>query len=389
MPDHNQPELRLPPLARPTRARWPRRAALLLALAGLAALAWFYLPRPAPPPAPAAQGAVQQAPPALTVQLAAVRRQALARPIIGDGSVVAWQELVLGAETGGLRVVEVAFEEGDAVRAGQVLVRLDPALPTAQAAQARAAVTEAEAALRIAQADLRRSSDLARSESVARQVLDQREAAARQAEARLLAARARADEATARLAQASIEAPADGIVSRRTVLLGAVVQPGQELLRLIRDGRIELAMRIPELELAAARPGQAARVFHGAQEVEGRVRALAPLVAGDTRLGIAYVALPAGSGLRPGMFARGELRPDAVPVQLTVPQEAVVFRGGAAVAFVVPEGSERVQARAVTTGQRRDGVVEITAGLAEGERVVVTGAGFLGEGDRVRVLPPR
>jgi RND family efflux transporter MFP subunit len=148
-------------------------------------------------------------------------------------------------------------------------------------------------------------------------------------------------------------------------------------------------MRIPELELSTARPGQVARVFHGAQEVEGRVRAVAPLVAGDTRLGIAYVALPAESGLRPGMFARAELRPDAVPTQLTVPQEAVVFREGRAVAFVLPEGSERVQARSVTTGQRRDGVVEITAGLAEGERVVAAGAGFLGEGDRVRVLPAR
>jgi RND family efflux transporter MFP subunit len=323
------------------------------------------------------------------VQLTPVRRQSLARPVIGDGSVVAWQELVLGTEAGGLRVLDVTFEEGEAVRAGQVLVRLDPALPSAQAAQARAAVEEAEAALRIAQADLRRSADLARSESVARQILEQREATARQAEARLLAARARADEALARLAQATIAAPTDGIVSRRSVLVGAVVQPGQELLRLIRDGRIELAMRIPELELSTARPGQVARVFHGAQEVEGRVRAVAPLVAGDTRLGIAYVALPAESGLRPGMFARAELRPDAVPAQLTVPQEAVVFREGRAVAFVLPEGSERVQARSVTTGQRRDGVVEITAGLAEGERVVAAGAGFLGEGDRVRVLSAR
>lgn len=387
MPDHNQPDLRLPTLARPKRAAWPRRLGWLAGIAALGALAWFGVPRLRHPAAPAP--AAIEAPPALTVLLAPVRRRSLARPVIGDGSVVAWQELVLGTETGGLRVLEVTFEEGDAVQAGQVLVRLDPAVPAAQAAQAQAAVAEAEAALRIAQADLRRSADLARSESVARQVLDQREAAARQAEARLLAARAREDEAKARLGQATILAPADGIVSRRAVLVGAVVQPGQEMLRLIRDGRIELAMRIPELELAAARPGQVARVFHGAQEVEGRVRALAPLVSGDTRLGLAYVALPGGSGLRPGMFARGELLPDAAPAQLTVPQEAVVFRDGRAVAFVLPEAGERVQARVVATGQRRDGVVEITAGLREGERVVATGAGFLGEGDRVRVLAPR
>jgi RND family efflux transporter MFP subunit len=390
MPDHNHPDLHLELIDRPARPRRRLRGALgwVVALGFGAAVGWFAMPHLRPRPAPLAPVATE-APPALTVVVAPVRRQALARPVIGDGSVVAWQELLLGTETGGLRVVEVNFEEGDAVRAGQVLVRLDPALPTAQATQAQAATAEAEAALRIAQADLRRSVDLARSEAVARQILDQREAAAKQAEARLLASRAREEEAKVRLAQATIAAPADGIVSRRTVLLGAVVQPGQELLRLIRDGRVELAMRIPELELAAVRPGQAARVVHGEREVAGRVRVLAPVVSGDTRLGLAYVALPAGSGLRPGMFARGEIAPEGMATQLTVPQEAVVFREGRAVAFVLADDGAQVQARTVRTGQRRDGVVEVVEGLREGERVVASGAGFLADGDRVRVAPAR
>jgi RND family efflux transporter MFP subunit len=293
MPDHNQPELRLPVLERPVlkrpvagrRSRWRAALGWLVALLVLGAAGWWAVPRLLHRPAPAPVAA--EAPPALTVVLAPVRRQVLARPVIGDGSVVAWQELVIGTETGGLRVLEVAFEEGEAVRAGQVLVRLDPAVPAAVAAQAEAAVAEAEASLRIAQADLRRSAELARSENVARQILEQREAAARQAEARLLAARARNDEAKARLAQATLVAPSDGVVSRRSVLVGAVVQPGQEMLRLIRDGRIELAARIPELELGGVQPGLPARVFHGERETQGRVRALAPVVAGDTRLGLA------------------------------------------------------------------------------------------------------
>jgi RND family efflux transporter MFP subunit len=390
MPDHTLPDPLVlvdgpsrPPRRR--RHRWLVPAAAVLA--GLALLgaggAWVAAHRPAAPPPPTAVAPV----PALTVAVAPVRWERLRRPVVGDGSVAAWQELVIGIETGGLRVVEVGFEEGDAVRQGQVLVRLDPAVPAAQAAQAEAAAAEAEAALRLAEADLRRAAELARTDSVARQTLDQRSSAARQAEARLLAARARRDEARARLEQTTIEAPADGVVSRRSVLVGAVVQPGQEMLRLIRDGRLELAARVPELDLARVRPGQAVRVVHGEREIAGRVRILAPVVAGDTRLGTVHVTLPPDSGLRPGMFARAEIAPEEAAPALTVPQEAVVFREGGAVAFVLPEGADRVEQRRVAAGARREGRVEVTAGLAEGERVVATGAGFLSDGDLVRVAP--
>jgi RND family efflux transporter MFP subunit len=322
--------------------------------------------------------------PAITIAAQPVRRVPLVRPAIGDGSVIAWQELVVGIEIGGYRVTEVGFEEGDRVKAGAVLVRLDPAIARAQAQQAEAAAEEAAAALQLAQADLRRSAELARSDNVARQTLEQRQSLARQAEARLLAARARRDEAVARLEQTTIEAPTDGIVSRRSVLPGAVVQPGQEMFRLIRDGRVELAARVPELEFATIAPGQPVRVTHGDRVIEGRVRMLAPVIAGDTRLGIVHVALPEESGLRPGMFARAEFAPVAVP-GIAVPQEAVVFRAGQAVVFVLAADGAHVEQRVVATGARREGLVEITQGLEEGERVVAAGAGFLADGDLVRV----
>jgi RND family efflux transporter MFP subunit len=362
-------------------------AAGLLLGAGAMVLAPRFMPQPVT--APAVTPAVTQgAPASLTVSLLPVVETSLVRPVLGDGSVVAWQELVVGIETGGLRVLEVPVEPGDRVRQGQVLARLDDAVPAAQAAQANAAVTEAEAALTTARADLRRSAELARTDSVARQTLEQRQSAALQAEARLLMAIARRDEAAARLAQTRILAPADGIVSRRGVLPGAVAQPGQEAMRLIRDGRLELDARVPELDLATVVPGQPVRVRHGAQDITGEVRALAPVVGSDTRLGIVHVALPPDSGLRPGMFAQAEILPAPQPA-LTVPQEAVVVRDGHATAFVLPIGADQVAQRAVITGARRDGMVEITAGLAAGEQVVVTGAGFLSDGDRIRVAAPR
>ncbi|HEV7267651.1 MAG TPA: efflux RND transporter periplasmic adaptor subunit [Falsiroseomonas sp.] len=394
MPDHPLPDTVLPRAA-PTpepdpapapRRRWPLAALLLAAAVGAGVVLREDIVAVLRPPAPPPAAATVAAPtPALTVAVAEARPALLARRIAGDGSVVAWQELVIGAEAGGLRVVEVAVQEGEAVREGQLLVRLEDALLTAQRDQAEAAVAEAEAALRIARQDLARAVELSRTQSAPRQTVEQREAAEAQAEARLAAARARRDEAAARLAQARILAPADGIVSRRTALLGAVTQPGQEMLRMIREGRVELDARVPELELAAVRPGQPVRVIHGERVIEAEVRAIAPTISPETRLGIVHVALPPDSGLRPGMFARAEIIPEPAP-RLTVPQSALLFRDGSP-AVLVLEG-ERVALRPVETGLRREGVVEITTGLRPSERVVVSGAGFLRDGDRVRVADP-
>lgn len=397
MPDHNLLS-RLPPAPRdaaaPKAAARPQRrrrwllaapfAAVALGLAGAALLSergtLGRADRKTPTTVAGAPGPAEP-PPALTVSVAPVVQRPMARVVVGDGSVVAWQELVIGAEAGGLRVVEVAVEEGDRVRRGQLLVRLEDSVLAAQRGAAEASVQEAEASLRLAQQDLIRSVELSRSQSSTRQILEQRQAAARQAEAQLAAARARRDEAAARFAQTRVVAPTDGTVSRRAALLGAVAPAGQEMVRLIRDDRLELDARVPELDLAAVRAGQRVRVVHGDREVEAQVRIVAPTVAAETRLGVVHVALPPDAGLRPGMFARAEIQSDAATA-LTVPQEAVVFREGRPAVYVV--SGDRVALRPLTTGRRRDGAVEVLDGLAAGERVVVAGAGFLSDGDRVR-----
>jgi RND family efflux transporter MFP subunit len=161
------------------------------------------------------------------------------------------------------------------------------------------------------------------------------------------------------------------------------------MVRLIRDDRLEVEARVPELELARVRPGQPVRVVHGERAIEAGVRLIAPTVSAETRLGIVRVALPPGSGLSPGMFTRAEIATGEAVVP-TVPLEAVVLRGegGRPSVFVLPPGSDHVALRPVVTGARRDGLVEVTQGLLEGEAVVVAGAGFLTDGDRVRVITP-
>jgi RND family efflux transporter MFP subunit len=332
------------------------------------------------------QTAAQEAAPALTVTVAPVELRAVERMLRGDGSVVAWQELVIGAEAGGLRVAEVLVEEGDAVAQGQLLVRLDDAVPRAQAAQARAAVAEAEANLRVAGTELRRAQELQRSEYAARQTLEQRQATAAGAEAKLASARAMLQESEARLAQARILAPVAGTVTRRSTLPGAVVAVGQEMLRMIREDRIELDARVPELDLRDIAPGQPVRVLHGDRTVQASVRAVAPTVAAESRLGIVHVALPPDAGLRPGMFARAEIVAGHAEAP-SLPREAVLYRDGRAIAFVLQ--GDRVALRRLEIGAAdAGGWLEVRSGLTAGERVVVAGAGFLSDGLRVRLAAP-
>lgn len=322
----------------------------------------------------------------LTVTVAPVELRQLGQVILGDGSVVAWQEIVLGAEAGGLRVAEVLAEEGDRVAAGQLLLRFDDSLQAALAAQTEAAVTEAMAALQLTRAELSRASALARDAITSRQVVESRQAAMLQAEARLAVAHARRDEAAARLAQTRILSPADGIVARRAVTLGSVPAPGQEVFRIIRDGQLELAAKVPELALHGAAPGQRVVVRHGEHVTAGSVRAIAPLVDPATRLGLVHVALPEGSGLRPGMFAHAEIAVEPREV-LAVPEQAVAMRGGVPVAFVLGADA-RLSARLVEPGMREGGFVEIRAGLQAGESIVTSGLGFLVDGAPARAAAP-
>ncbi|MEI6158507.1 MAG: efflux RND transporter periplasmic adaptor subunit [Roseococcus sp.] len=367
--------------AAPSRRRWLWPVLLLLAVAGAGygAMKWRATHPPAPPVAAAPV-------PALTVSAAPTTSHRMASSVIGDGSVVAWQELVIGAEVGGLRIVEAPLDEGMPVVAGQLLARLDDSVLNAQAAQAEAAINEAQAFLELARTEQLRSEDLVRTQSGSRQILEQRQSATRQAEARLISARARRDEVVTRVAQTRILAPTDGIVSRVSVRIGAVTALGQEMFRVIRDGRLELEARVPELELAGVRPGQSVTIRHGGRNIAAEVRLIAPVVAAETRLGLVRIALPADSGLLPGMFARAEIQGPSREV-VVVPASAVVFRDGAPQAFVLPEGSERVVMRRLVAGARQEGMVEITEGLVAGERVVTAGAGFLVNGDLVRVAP--
>ena len=365
------------------RALLPHARTLLLLALAMAATG-VYSPVYAQTAAPAA--AAPRA--ALTVTLTRAERQTLATTLAANGNVAAWQEASVGAEAQGMRLAELRAEVGDVVRRGQVLAVFAPEMINAELAQARAAVAEAEAQLAEAVANANRARELRESGALSAQDIASRLTAEQTARARLEAARAAEQVQRLRLAHTQVLAPDAGVISARNATVGAVVPAGTELFRLIRQGRLEWRAEVTAGELARLRPGQRVTIAaEGLPEQTGTVRRVAPTVDPATRNALVHVDLPApamAAGLRPGMFARGAFVLGDAPA-LTLPASAVLLRDGFSVVFTVDEAN-RVAQRKVRTGRRSGERVEIVEGLDDKARVVASGAGFLADGDTVRVV---
>jgi RND family efflux transporter MFP subunit len=374
----------------PRRALWPWLLAGALAAAAALALSVRAADdgKAAAGAAPTAKGAqtAQTAPkPSLSVELVQPQPATLARRLEANGNIAAWQEASIGTEANGLRLAEVRVNVGDVVKKGQLLARFAPDTVNAELAQIRAAVAEAEAQLAEAAANAQRARTLEATGALSAQQINQFVTAETTARARLEAQRALAQTQMLRVQQTQVLAPDDGVISARSATVGAVLPAGQELFRLIRQGRLEWRAELPSSDLGALRPGVAVRVMPASGGViEGRVRMVAPTVDPATRNGLVYVDLPAPGAAKAGMFARGEFEVGSGSA-LTLPQSAVVLRDGFAYVFAV-DAEGKVSQRKVATGRRAGERVEITGGLDAGARVVASGGGFLADGDTVRVV---
>ncbi|SFK31335.1 efflux RND transporter periplasmic adaptor subunit [Methylorubrum salsuginis] len=352
--------------------------------------------------------------PAVSV-VPAERREIVERAIV-TGTLVPRDEILVAPEVEGLRIVELAVEEGDRVEKGAVLARLSLEMIETQEAANAAAIAKADAAIlqaksQIVQAEaaqvearqaLERAQALVKTGNATAVTLEQRVSAAEGAAGRLDAARAglalaQADRAAAkaqgreialRRARTEIRAPEAGIVSRRTARVGATASAvGEPLFRLIARGEIELEGEVPETALPRLNPGDPARLEgEDGRTIPGAVRRVYPEVDRATRLGRVRIRLAPDPALHIGAFARGRVevaRREGVAVPLT----AVLYAAdGTATVLVVADG--RVAARRVETGLSAEGFTEIRSGVTAGETVVARAGSFLRDGDRVRPVLP-
>lgn len=328
--------------------------------------------------------------PALTVSTGQPSTTSLPVGLTANGSVAAWQEAVIGSESNGLRLNEVRVNVGDVVKKGEVLAVFAGETVRADVDQARAALQEAQANASAAKADADRARALRSSGALSEQQVTQLLTAERTAQARVSATRATLAQQELRLRQATVVAPDSGIISARSATVGAVTGPGTELFRMIRQGRLEWRAEVTSNDLGRIKPGMKAAVRAASgSEIVGKVRTVAPTVDPQTRLALVYVDLPpslsANAPLKAGMFASGRFELGATTA-LTVPQQAIAVRDGFSYVFRLNRDS-RVSQLKVSTGRRLGDRVEILGGLAAGTPIVVSGAGFLNDGDLVRNVP--
>ncbi len=340
-------------------------------------------------------GAETAAPPAgptasLVVTTVAPQTRNIVRDLVASGSVAAWQEMTLGVELSGIRAAEVLVEVGDQVQAGQTLVQLDRRTLKVQARQAEASLAQAKAGLALARANAERAESLVAQGLVSTSELDQLRADRLNAEAQLTTAKANLEEARLKLSFATLKAPDAGVISARSVQPGQVITTGNELLRLIRQGRLEWRAELAERDLT--RVQQSATVILTApngETVNGTVRTVSPAVDPNSRNGLLYADLPEPGSLRAGMFAQGRIFLGEAKAQV-LPRESVVFRDGFPYVFVVSRVAEgggkllQVERRRIITGIQYGDLTEVIDGLQAEERVVRSGAGFLSDDDIVR-----
>ena len=311
--------------------------------------------------------------PALTVTAVQPRRGIWPVALEASGSIAAWQEASIGARVGGYGLVEVLVNVGDQVTKGQVLARFDPSLLRAEAARLQANAEQAKA-------NEQRTLSLQKTGTVSDRDALQFVTQARTTEALLETNRLQ-------LGYTEVVAPDDGVISSRTATLGAVVTVGQELFRLIRQNRLEWRGELTAEQLVHVEAGQRVELrLPGGGAASATVRQLAPALDPRTRLGIVYADVAPGSAARAGMYADGRIITGESGVTV-VPAECVTIRDGRSyVLKLMEEGTmPRVALQPIVVGRRQGSELQIVEGVGSDDRLVATGAGFLNDGDLVRV----
>jgi len=307
--------------------------------------------------------------------------------ILAHGSIAAWHEAAIGAELGGLRLIDVRADVGSRVVAGELLALFDPAPIQAELNEKVAALAEAKASLVEAEENAKRGESLRNTGAMSAQVITQYVTRAQAARAQVDSARARVESTRLRLRQTRVVAPDAGVISARSATLGSVAGAGDELFRLVRQDRMEWHAQIAAADVGSVQIGQAALVtLPDGTTINGVVRQIAPLLAKNLTA-IAYVRLHQEAHATPriGMFVSGAIVTGA-STGMSLPSSSIVIRDGREYVFTLDRDSVATQMQ-IRTGRRDGDQVEVLSGLAPTQSVVASGGGFLHDGDRVRTAP--
>ena len=356
---------------RPHSGRSYLRLALVPVLCGLLVLSACKGGGPAAE-AQAKNGEEKKESEAVPVEVAQATRRAVAASYSGTTTLEALGESQVVAKTSGVALA-VLVEEGQVVRAGQALVRLDPDRPRLQVAQAAAQMHKLEN-------NYRRAQQLVEQRMISANDVDQ-------IKYDLENARAVYRAASLELSYTTITAPISGVVASRSIKSGNFVQINSPIIRIVDASRLEATLNVPEREIAKLKPGQAVGLAVDAlpgKQFTGTVARVAPVVDNGTGTFRVVASFPGDGELQPGMFSRLDINYDQRADALVVPRTALLEDGGEPAVYVVRDG--KAQRTVLKLGYNDAGWVEVREGLKPGEQVVIAGKAALREGSAVQVI---
>jgi len=301
------------------------------------------------------------------------------------GTLGARRDLPVGSVGEGGRVVSVLVDAGDWVKQGQTLAVIDRSVQTEQIASQAAQVQVAQADARLAQANLDRAKQLVARGFISKADIDQLTSTRDAANARVKVAQATLGQLRANAARLNITAPANGLILQRNVEPGQVVSGGSGMLfRIAKDGELELDANVSEVDLSKLSVGVMAKVTPVGSDktYTGQVWQLAPVIDTTDRQGVARIALPYSSDLRPGGFASAQIASGTL-VAPVLPESAIMSDDKGSYVYIVGK-DDVVHRRAVKTGLVTADGITVTSGLAGTEKVVLRAGGFLNDGDKVK-----
>ena len=312
----------------------------------------------------------------VAVEVAVIQTGSLAREATVAGVLSPVRTVGINAQLGGA-LLSVRVEEGDLVRAGQVLAEVDSRELAAQ-------LRSAEASLALAKSTAERSATLFKDRVVTAAEHERDQAA-------LAAAQASYDALRTRIGYAAVRTPTSGVVTEKRVETGDVVSTQARLFTVADVSTLVVRVQVSELDITGIREGQTAGVTIDAlagSRFQGTIRRIFPAADSATRMVPVEVALSgsAAQRLRPGYLARVTLRLGERPGIILAPISAVVGSRDARAAFVVKAG--KAERRQLRLGQTSGEMVEVLEGLSPGDSVVAVGADRLNDGATVRVVPP-
>ncbi len=310
---------------------------------------------------------------AAPVEVALARKGTSTDDLWSVGSLRSDESVQVSSEVTG-RISEISFQEGEQVKMGSVLIKLDDALANAE-------VADAKARLDLAQSNFDRAQSLSRSGSGTDKSFDEATSA-------LATAKATLQLAETRLAKLSITAPFDGRVGLRDLSVGAYATPGSPIVNLEKIDVLKLDFRLPETVLTQVSRGQIVELtvdaFPG-RTFPGEVYAIDPQVDVNGRSLRIRARVPnVDLALRPGLFTRVIIKGLQEREVVRVPESAVVPAGNDKIVYSIVGG--KAKENKVTLGRRRSGEVEILNGVEEGTQVIVSGQTRLRDGAPVDVI---